>query len=289
MAQSPRSGPSRIVVDFTRTGVERADHTNERARTGRPVRAQESCRTPSPHRPTAPRPYGGRPAGAARHRRSSRTDTHPPAELEIPMAALPDPTGPEEARRGRGRRPTDEVREDILRAAGALLLDEGMSTFTIERVAQTAGASKTTIYKWWRSKGALALDGYFHAVEQTLAFPDTADIVADLTSQLRSFVHLLTTTPAGRVLAELIGQAQTDADLAAAFSRSYSAERRRLAVEAMERAQERGQIRPEVDPRVVVDQLWGACYNRLLVPDEPITDAFAVALVDNLMYGLRPR
>jgi AcrR family transcriptional regulator len=206
------------------------------------------------------------------------------------MAVSPDPpAAPGEVRRGRGRRPTAEVRQDILRAAGALLLDEGMSTFTIERVAQTAGASKTTIYKWWPSKGALALDGYFHAVEQTLAFPDTGDIAADLTSQLRSFVHLMTKTPGGRLLAELIGQAQTDPDLAAAFSKLYSAERRRLAVEAMERAQERGQIRREVDPRVVVDQLWGACYNRLLVPDEPVTDAFAVALVDNLMYGLHPR
>lgn len=206
------------------------------------------------------------------------------------MASSPDTqAGTEVVRRGRGRRPAGEVREDILRAAGTLLLSEGMSTFTIERVALTAGASKTTIYKWWPSKGALALDGFFHAVEQTLAFPDTGDITADLTSQLRSFVHLVTTTPGGRLLAELIGQAQTDPDLAAAFSRLYSVERRRLAVEAMERAQERGQIRPEVDPRVVVDQLWGACYNRLLVPDEPITEAFAVALIDNLMYGLRPR
>ncbi|HEY5835527.1 TetR/AcrR family transcriptional regulator [Streptomyces sp.] len=201
-----------------------------------------------------------------------------------------EPTEPtDSARRGRGRRPADEVRRDILQAAGNLLLTEGMAAFTIERVAQTAGASKTTIYKWWPSKGALALDGYFVAVEQTLAFPDTGDITADLTSQLRAFVRLMTRTPAGRLLAELIGQAQTDPDLAAAFSEHYSLARRRLAVEAVERAQERGQIRREVDPRTVVDQLWGACYNRLLVPDEPLTDAFAIALVDNLMNGLRAR
>jgi AcrR family transcriptional regulator len=189
--------------------------------------------------------------------------------------------------RGRGRRPAEEVRADILRAVGHLLLTEGMATFTIERVAQVSGASKTTIYKWWPSKGALALDGYFHAVEETLAFPDTGDIAADLMTQVRAFVALIGQTPAGRVLAELIGQAQTDPDLAAAFSEHYSLGRRRLAVEALERAQQRGQIRPEADPRVVVDQLWGAAYNRLLVPDEPLSDAFAVALVDNLMLGLR--
>ena len=120
-------------------------------------------------------------------------------------------------RRGRGRRPAAEVRRDILTAAGALLLAEGMAAFTIERVAATAGVSKMTIYKWWPSKGALALDGYFDAVENTLAFPDTGDIEADLIAQLRAFVHLTVDTPADRVIKELIGQAQTDADLAAAF------------------------------------------------------------------------
>ena len=39
-----------------------------------------------------------------------------------------------------------------------------MGSFTIERVAELAGASKMTIYKWWPSKGALALDGYFTTV-----------------------------------------------------------------------------------------------------------------------------
>lgn len=194
----------------------------------------------------------------------------------------------EPVRRGRGRRPAGEVRRDILAAAGALLLAEGMAAFTIERVAAGAGVSKMTIYKWWPSKGALALDGYFAAVENTLAFPDTGDIEADLVAQLRAFVHLTVETPAGRVVAELIGQAQTDPDLAAAFREHYSGPRRRLAVEVMRRAQSRGQLRADADPRVLVDQLWGACYHRLLIPDEPITEEFVVELVANLMRGLRP-
>jgi AcrR family transcriptional regulator len=193
----------------------------------------------------------------------------------------------EPARRGRGRRPAAEVRREILAAAGSLLLAEGMSAFTIERVAALAGASKMTIYKWWPSKGALALDGYFAVVQETLAFPDTGDIEADLRTQVGAFVRLLRDTRAGRVVAELIGQAQTDPDLAAAFRRHYSGPRRQLAVEAMRRAQERGQLRAEVDPEVVIDQLWGACYHRLLLPDQPLSDEFAQALVRNLMTGLR--
>ncbi|MEU6534384.1 TetR/AcrR family transcriptional regulator C-terminal ligand-binding domain-containing protein [Streptomyces sp. NPDC047000] len=188
--------------------------------------------------------------------------------------------------RGRGRRPADEVRADVLTAAGALLLRDGMAAFTIERVAQEAAVSKTTIYKWWPSRGTLALEGYFHAVESALAFPDTGDIGADLTAQVRAFVRLLTGTPAGRVVAELVGQAQTDPDLSAALLEHYSGPRRDLAVAAMRRAQARGQLRPGVDPRILVDQLWGACYHRLLLPNEPLTEDFATQLVDNLLYGV---
>jgi AcrR family transcriptional regulator len=190
-------------------------------------------------------------------------------------------------RRGRGRRPAEEVRREILQAAGELLISEGMAAFTIEGVAARAGASRMTIYKWWPSKGALALDGYSAVVKHSLAFPDTGDIQADLIEQVRAFVHLITKTNAGRVVAELVGAAQTDAELSAAFLEHYQRPRRQLAIEALERGQERGQIRPEVDPKIVVDQLWGACYFRLLIPDEPLSDDFAIALVRTLMAGLR--
>jgi AcrR family transcriptional regulator len=204
------------------------------------------------------------------------------------LKRLPGPGGlVARPRRGRGRRPSDEVRGEVLAAAGMLLLAEGMRGFTIERVAELAGASKMTIYKWWPSKGALALDGYFTTVEGVLAFPDSGDIEADLTAQLVAFVRLLRDTPAGRVVAELIGQAQTDPDLAAAYREKYSGPRRALAVAALDRAKERGQLRADVDPEVVIDQLWGACYHRLLLPDQPLTEEFARALVGNLMRGLR--
>ncbi|HEX5193787.1 MAG TPA: TetR/AcrR family transcriptional regulator C-terminal ligand-binding domain-containing protein [Solirubrobacteraceae bacterium] len=201
---------------------------------------------------------------------------------ERPSAALPE-------RRGRGRRPADEVRADVLATVGELLLAEGSADLTFERVARLAAVSKTTLYKWWPSKGALALDGYFHAVEQTLAFPDTGDIRGDLISQLRAFATVMTTTPGGRILAELIGQSQTDPDLAQAYRELYSAERRRLAGERLRTAQDAGQIRPDVDVQVLVDQLWGAVYHRLLIPDEPVTDDFLVALVSNLIDGIAPR
>jgi AcrR family transcriptional regulator len=178
------------------------------------------------------------------------------------------------------------VRADVLHTVGELLLHEGIADLTIERVARLSGVSKTTIYKWWPSKGALALDGYFHAVEDVLGFPDTGDVRTDLTTQLTSFVHVMTETPGGRVLTELIGQSQTDTELASAYRALYSSGRRKLAAIRLHRAQELGQIRSDIDVQVIVDQLWGAAYHRLLIRDEPVTQQFVTALISNLFDGI---
>ncbi|OHT79621.1 TetR family transcriptional regulator [Mycobacteroides chelonae] len=189
----------------------------------------------------------------------------------------------------RGRRPADEVREEVLQAAGELLFADGMSGFTIEKVAALSGASKMTIYKWWPSKGALALDGYFRRVEPELGFPDTGEIERDLRMQLRAFLGVIRDTVGGGIIGELIGQAQLDPDLKAAFLQRYSGPRRALAVAALRRAQERGQLDAATDPEVVVDQLWGACYHRLLVPDQPLTADFVDALLANVLWGIKSR
>lgn len=192
----------------------------------------------------------------------------------------------ERPRRGRGRRPATEVHKEILEASAELLFADGMGAFTIEKVANLSGASKMTIYKWWPSKGALALDGYFHKVAPELAFADTGDIEAELRAQLHTFVRVIRDTPASRVIGELIGQAQSDPELKAAYLERYSSPRRANAVAAMEKAKQRGQLRASLDPETVVDQLWGACYHRLLLPDQPLTDEFVDALVDNLFRGI---
>ncbi|MEU6610429.1 TetR-like C-terminal domain-containing protein [Streptomyces shenzhenensis] len=189
------------------------------------------------------------------------------------------------ARPGRGRRPAEEVRTRVLAATSTLLFDEGLRSVTFDRVANVSGSSKTTLYKWWPTPGALAADAYFASSRERLEFPDSGDIRRDIRSQLRAFVRLLTDGRAGSVIAELIGAAQSDPALSEALSAGYTMPRRRLAIDAIERARGRGQLREDADPDLLVDQLWGACYNRLLVPDNSLSEAYADALVDNALRG----
>jgi AcrR family transcriptional regulator len=181
------------------------------------------------------------------------------------------------------------VRAEVLAAAQELLHAEGMAAFTVERVASESGASRTTIHKWWPTKGMLALEALFHTVSIGLSFPDTGDIEADLRSQLRTLTRTVSGTSTGRILAQLVGQAQMDPKLARRLADDFIGPRRARAVEAIEAARVRGELREDVDAEVAAHQLWGGVYYRLLLtPDLPPTEAFVDRLVAQTMRGLRP-
>lgn len=194
-------------------------------------------------------------------------------------------TGP---RRGRGRRPIAQVRADVLEAAAGVLMAHGVGGFTVEKVIAASGVSSATVYKYWPSRGALALDGFLHAVGDQVALDDTGDVRADLVRFITAFIRLAARRPAGVVFAQLIGAAQTDTELAAQFEHHYFGPRRRQALALLQAAQERGQIRQDADPGLLVDLIWGACYVRLLLPHltGQLTEDFAPAVVDQVLAGL---
>ena len=70
-----------------------------------------------------------------------------------------------------GRPRSEESHKAILQAAYDLLDETGFSRFTFERVAARAGVSRSTIYRWWSSKGALAMESALGALSEQLAFP----------------------------------------------------------------------------------------------------------------------
>lgn len=192
---------------------------------------------------------------------------------------------PTTARRGRGRRPAAEVRAGVLAAAGRVFLSAGLRAVTFDRIAKEAGSSKVTLYKWWPSPGVMAAEAYFAQTLRVLEFADTGDIRTDLVSQLTSFVRWLTDEGAAGPVSELIGAAQLDPDVAAAWAEQYARPRRELARERLRAAQLEGQLRGDADLDVIIDQLWGACYHRLLVLRVPFDEELVPRLVDQALYG----
>ena len=189
----------------------------------------------------------------------------------------------------RGRPRSETARRAILEAAGNLLIEEGMEKFTIEGVAARSGVSKMTIYKWWPTKGALALDGYATFAEPRIAFRDTGDVRADLIAEVEALIRLLTETSAGAVIAGLVGAAQTDRILAQELRERYFIPRRQMGIDVLRRGQSQGSVRDDLNLEVVIDQVYGAIYNRLLIGVQPIDVSMATSLVDYIFQGIAAR
>lgn len=197
------------------------------------------------------------------------------------------PSG-EPAARKRGRPRSEEARLAILAATWDILMADGYDAMTADAIAHKAGVSKATIYKWWPSKAAVALDCFLESVHPLISDPDLGDVRAELAVPALDQVRLFRDTPIGRVLVSLIGTAQSDPELAEAFRTRWLGPRRAKAIEAVHRAQARGQLRPDVDGQFVLDLIFGPIYYRLLAGHQPLPDELVGQLVDAVLDGLTP-
>ncbi len=90
----------------------------------------------------------------------------------------------------RGRPRSDKAHKAILAAAAELLLARGLSAVSMDAVAERAGVSKATIYRWWPTKETLALDALY--TEWAAARPsprDTGTLRGDLLALLRPWAR----------------------------------------------------------------------------------------------------
>jgi AcrR family transcriptional regulator len=188
--------------------------------------------------------------------------------------------------RGPGRPRSEETRQAILRAAYELLEEGGLAAFTIEGVAQRSGAAKTTIYRWWPNKGALAIESFLQVVERQSPFPRSASAIADLKAQLRGVARLFRGR-IGQLVSSILVEAQTDPETHRAFVEGYINPRRTAARKVFERGIAAGELRADLDPEPACDALYGALYMRLLLKHGGLGDAAVDLLAETVLDGLR--
>src|ERR1700683_1386953 len=111
----------------------------------------------------------------------------------------------------RGRPRSARAHEATLKAAAGLLLERGLAAVSMDAVADRAGVSKATIYRWWPTKESLALDALYTGWAAARPPPrDTGSLRGDLLSLLRPWARLASSRPYGRVIAALLTEVQTD-------------------------------------------------------------------------------
>lgn len=199
-------------------------------------------------------------------------------------------------RRGRPRSEAADAR--ITGAASELLLERGYDAFSVDEVAVRAGVAKTTLYRRWPTKDHLVV-AVVARMQDEVAVEYRGDVRADLMRYLNAIVDGLDRmrlagrpaasgdTSAGLV-AEVAAAAARHADIGAAVHAMF-VRRNALVLQLIEQAREAGELREDVEPEVLFDQLAGALYYRLLITGRPIDAAYVDRLVSSVLRGAAAR
>jgi AcrR family transcriptional regulator len=186
----------------------------------------------------------------------------------------------------RGRPRSEKARHAILEAAAKLLLLRGLGAVSMDAVAETAGVSKATIYRWWPSKEMLALDALLEWAGASAPARDTGALRGDLLALVRPWVREIRRQPYGRVIAALVTEAQSDPQFAEAYRTRFVEPRREAMRAALARAIERGEAPADLEVEVAVDLIYGPLYHRLLHGHAPLSGRFGEAVVDMALAGI---
>lgn len=182
--------------------------------------------------------------------------------------------------RGRPRDP--RTRAAILAAARALLERGGLTAVTIEAIAQKAGVSRPTIYRYWPNAPAVAMAAFLEAT----GAPDAAKTARTPLAALRAQLHAVAdafAAPTGRSVAAMVAAAQSETELAKAFRHEFIARNRDATRLLLERCIDDKLVASPADMELALDLIFGPLFYRLLMGHAPITRSFVDRLIDTVI------
>lgn len=182
--------------------------------------------------------------------------------------------------RGRPRDP--RTRAAILVAARDLLERGGLTAVTIEAIAQKAGVSRPTIYRYWPNAPAVAMAAFLERTGATDAARSPRNALAALRAQLHALADAFA-APAGRSVAAMVAAAQSETELAKAFRNEFIARNRDATRILLERCIADRSIDEPEDMDVTLDLIFGPLFYRLLMGHAPITRTFVDRLVEQVI------
>jgi AcrR family transcriptional regulator len=165
----------------------------------------------------------------------------------------------------------------VLEAGFAVYVEKGFEAFTIAEVADRAGVHQTSIYRRWKTRGALATDCCLHYAQATIPTPDTGSLRSDLATLLDSVVAVYS-SPQGQALLRML----TLQD-AHTFARHEFLQRRfDLARTIFDRAILRGEFPSDCDGMIVLEALLAPLVTRVLL-NRPLSDWPRNEMLDRLL------
>ena len=165
-----------------------------------------------------------------------------------------------------GRPRSAEADRAILRTTVELLATEGLRGLSIERVAERAGVGKTTIYRRWSTKRALAeaaLQALFTEMKSVADVPETGSVRGDLVEA--AAVRMRAVSGTQFLLPRLALESESDAAFHRLVNKILVEPTRAPIIEVLQRGVERGELRSDLDLELACDLFVGPFLYRLLV------------------------
>lgn len=189
-----------------------------------------------------------------------------------------------EVRAGRPRSAQKDAA--ILRAALELLAAQGFVRMTLDQVAAAAGVSKSTIHLRWKSKANL-VTAALESLRMSEAPAPTGETRADLVAVLEDFAATVERVRGMALIGTCLAEEAHTPELLALLRERTVLPRRALLIEILQRARDRGEIRPDTDPEAAASALLGPFYADYMAGrgGRPGWAGDAVTLV---LAGLRP-
>ena len=152
----------------------------------------------------------------------------------------------------------------------------------MDSVAAVAGAGKQTIYRWWPTKAALLADVMAEKAALEVPIPDTGSLQGDLTAFFCAMFAGARHRAIARGLQTIMAEAQSDPQAAQALA-LYTSQRRQVLGNLFRRSVQRGEVPPDADTEMLIDQAFGLTWYRLLLDHAPLTDDAAARLAKGLV------
>ncbi|WP_210251167.1 TetR/AcrR family transcriptional regulator [Bosea sp. F3-2] len=180
-----------------------------------------------------------------------------------------------------------DVTATILRAALELGEEVGFEALTIEGIAGRTGVAKTTIYRRWPNVAAIVMDAFLGEITKAAPIQKNATARESFRASMKLLVRAYNGQQ-GRIMRTLLGRAQVDSRLLDAMKLRWVEPRRAIAREIIREGIATGELRPGLDPDIVLDLLYGPIYHRFFIPylGSDLTDAFIDALIEAVFGGL---
>src|ERR1700758_941665 len=174
----------------------------------------------------------------------------------------------------------------IMDAVYSLLQEKSVRDLTIEAVAKRAGVGKPTLYKWWPTKATLVLAMLCERMAPNLETPTVLTAAESLRFRVRRLIDAFN-GPFGKIVAGLIAEGQSEPAVLQEFFERWVSPRRNATIADLQRGKNAGELRPEVEPDLLNDAIFGAIYYRVLLRSGPLTERFGEELVEHVLRGQR--